>query len=78
MEFQAKSNRVAHHTDEYENEGLIVRRGQEFKISVAFDRDFDAKQDKVILQFVTGKLHYILFVRKFKKSSHKKSVSVKI
>jgi hypothetical protein len=55
VDFHVEKNREEHHTDEYETESLIVRRGQVFNLTVTFDRPFDAKQDKIILQFVTGK-----------------------
>lgn len=53
-DFHVEENRKKHHTDEYGIERLIIRRGQEFNVSVTFDRPFDVEQDKIILQFVTG------------------------
>ena len=51
---QLKENRAAHHTDEYEQEELIVRRGQEFELTMTFDRAFNKEADSVFLQFTTG------------------------
>ena len=49
-----KENSHAHHTDEYECEELVLRRGQEFDLSVTFDRKFNADTDSVVLQFIVG------------------------
>ncbi|KAK3731531.1 hypothetical protein QZH41_002014 [Actinostola sp. cb2023] len=54
VNFNKETSRAAHRTDEYVNKGLIVRRGQEFKITVTFNRPFDDKQDSVILQLSFG------------------------
>lgn len=66
VDFHKSSNLSSHHTEEYsimeENaepittDRLIVRRGQEFKLTVNFDRPFHHKKDKLILQLAFGKL----------------------
>ncbi|KAK3724553.1 hypothetical protein QZH41_019598 [Actinostola sp. cb2023] len=54
VDFHTEKNREAHHTCDYELNNLIVRRGQEFELSVTFDRPLDPKRDRLILQFITG------------------------
>ncbi|XP_031574152.1 protein-glutamine gamma-glutamyltransferase K-like [Actinia tenebrosa] len=54
IDFRVEENRKAHHTDEYESKNLIVRRGQQFKISVTFDRPVNVEQHQIILQLATG------------------------
>ena len=54
MDMRLEHNRAAHHTDEYDNSDMIVRRGQAFDVTVAFDRAFDAENDVIILQFAVG------------------------
>ena len=54
VELHAEENREDHKTDSYEMQDLVIRRGQEFKISVTFDRSYDSKRDQIFLQFVTG------------------------
>ena len=48
-------NRTEHHTEDYEHEELILRRGQQFKISITFNRGYNENQDSVVLQLATGK-----------------------
>ena len=54
LDLHIAENRKAHHTNEYEHECLIVRRGQQFKASLTFDREYNEAQDTVIVQFSTG------------------------
>ena len=54
MNLHKQENRKAHKTDEYEDELLILRRGQAFDITVSFNRDYNKETDIIILQFVTG------------------------
>ena len=49
-------NRIEHHTDEYEHEGLIVRRGQQFTLTINLNRAYNDREDTVVLQFVTGEI----------------------
>ncbi|XP_075067252.1 protein-glutamine gamma-glutamyltransferase K [Mixophyes fleayi] len=46
--------RRAHHTDEYEYDELIVRRGQPFQICVTFQRAFSATSDQVCVLLQQG------------------------
>ena len=54
VEFHIDQNRKAHGTEDYEHEQLIIRRGQEFEVTVTFNREFKPDSDVVVLQFVTG------------------------
>jgi len=52
-------NCTEHHTDKYEaTQGdapkLVLRRGQQFNIDIAFDQNFDAERDFLILLFYTS------------------------
>ncbi|XP_060071611.1 protein-glutamine gamma-glutamyltransferase K-like [Ylistrum balloti] len=49
-----QENRRKHHTKEFDQEDLIVRRGQEFKLTIEFDREIDQAHDKVIFQVTYG------------------------
>ena len=52
-----KENRQKHHTDRYDNECLIVRRGAYFKLSLDLNRKYNKDQgDKIQLQLAVGKL----------------------
>ncbi|CAH1780198.1 unnamed protein product [Owenia fusiformis] len=54
VDFNVDANRKEHHTDEYEEETLIVRRGQAFDVNVTFNRAYNADTDSVTIQFTTG------------------------
>ena len=56
VELHQNDNRTAHHTQDYEDQSLIVRRGQEFKVTITFSRPLDLTADKVILQFTAGRM----------------------
>ncbi|XP_036433992.1 coagulation factor XIII, A1 polypeptide a, tandem duplicate 1 [Colossoma macropomum] len=47
-------NKVAHHTDKYNNSSLIVRRGQEFIMGIVFSRPFNPQNDTVNIEFMIG------------------------
>ena len=49
-----KENSHAHHTEEYECSELVLRRGQEFDMTITFDRAYNSETDSVVLQLVTG------------------------
>ncbi|CAN2389650.1 mating plug formation [Pristimantis euphronides] len=53
VDFLKQENTCHHHTSEYNNSNLIVRRGQPFKLKISFDREVTPR-DKVTLQFTTG------------------------
>ena len=61
LDFHLKENRLAHHTNEYGVDELIVRRGQSFFISVTFDRVFNPEFDKILFQFSTGNCRVLLY-----------------
>ena len=54
LDLHIDDNRKAHHTEYYEQNDLIVRRGQEFSLSIRFNRQYAKDQDKVILQLPFG------------------------
>lgn len=55
IDFHVEQNRKAHRTEDYEHEQLIIRRGQEFEVTVKFNREYKPDSDVVVLQFVTGR-----------------------
>lgn len=55
LDLQRTMNREAHRTSSYEIPNLILRRGQTFDMSIAFDRVFSEQDDTFTLQFVTGR-----------------------
>ncbi|XP_053716433.1 coagulation factor XIII A chain [Synchiropus splendidus] len=48
------SNKTLHNTMLYNNDNLIVRRGQEFKIKITFNRSYKPAEDKFAAEFVIG------------------------
>ena len=58
LKTRGEENAVAHHTDKFEQVDygdLIVRRGQEFKINIGFNRPFNKDTDAVKFTFKVGK-----------------------
>ncbi|KAG8572673.1 hypothetical protein GDO81_012125 [Engystomops pustulosus] len=53
VDFLKQDNACQHHTSEYDNSHLIVRRGQPFQLKITFDRQL-TQRDKIALQFTTG------------------------
>ncbi|KAF7645848.1 hypothetical protein LDENG_00197360 [Lucifuga dentata] len=49
-------NRREHHTDLYEGDELIIRRGQTFQMELELNRPFNADNDKLHLDLKTGAL----------------------
>ncbi|XP_051542739.1 coagulation factor XIII A chain-like [Myxocyprinus asiaticus] len=49
-----EENKNVHHTDMYKSSNLIVRRNQEFTITIKLDRAFDEQQDNIQLEFLIG------------------------
>uniref|UniRef100_A0A665URW3 protein-glutamine gamma-glutamyltransferase n=1 Tax=Echeneis naucrates TaxID=173247 RepID=A0A665URW3_ECHNA len=47
-------NKIEHHTEQYNSDQLIVRRGQEFKIKIDFNRPFNPAEDKFAVEFIIG------------------------
>lgn len=54
VDFHIENNRLAHKTDSYEAEQLIIRRGQKFDVTVTFNREYKPDIDVIQLQFVIG------------------------
>ena len=54
IDWQIKENKVEHHTDQYDNKRLILRRGKQFIIKLKFDKDFNEEKHFVTLTFYTG------------------------
>jgi hypothetical protein len=48
------SNKIDHHTDKYDNNKLIVRRGQTFYIQIDFNRPYDPRKDLFRVEYVIG------------------------
>ncbi|KAM3940240.1 protein-glutamine gamma-glutamyltransferase K [Leptodactylus fuscus] len=67
LKARSGENRRSHHTDEYECDELIVRRGQPFQICVTFQRPFNPKSDQVcvILQPGNSQPITVPFVKEF-------------
>ncbi|XP_060637756.2 protein-glutamine gamma-glutamyltransferase 4-like [Anolis sagrei] len=53
IDFHREHNTYFHHTNDFDNTNLIVRRGQEFQMEVTFGRELN-DNDKVILQLSIG------------------------
>ncbi|XP_024408054.2 coagulation factor XIII A chain [Desmodus rotundus] len=49
------SNKLDHHTDKYDNNKLIVRRGQSFYIQIDFNRPYDPRRDLFRVEYVIGR-----------------------
>lgn len=48
------ATRRAHHTNEYESDALIVRRGQPFTLRLGFRQPYDPEEHRVCLEFLLG------------------------
>lgn len=48
------SNKLDHHTDRYENDKLIVRRGQPFFIQIDFNRPYQPNKDFFRVEYAIG------------------------
>ncbi|XP_068090597.1 protein-glutamine gamma-glutamyltransferase 4 [Hyperolius riggenbachi] len=53
VDFMKQENASKHKTAEFDNDHLIVRRGQKFTLKITFDRVVTPR-DKITLQFTTG------------------------
>ncbi|XP_034036368.1 protein-glutamine gamma-glutamyltransferase K-like isoform X2 [Thalassophryne amazonica] len=56
MKSQAEQNRLEHHTNLYQSDDFIIRRGQNFHMWVTLSRAFDPSTDKLHLELQTGTL----------------------
>ena len=51
----SEANKKAHHTDAYEVDQLILRRGQVMDMCVTFDRAYSSTKDTLSLELLMGK-----------------------
>ncbi|XP_012872168.1 PREDICTED: coagulation factor XIII A chain [Dipodomys ordii] len=49
------SNKIDHHTDQYDNNNLIVRRGQSFYVQIDFNRPYNPRRDHFRVEYVIGR-----------------------
>ncbi|KAF6108658.1 coagulation factor XIII A chain [Phyllostomus discolor] len=49
------SNKLDHHTDKYDNNKLIVRRGQSFYVQIDFNRPYNPRKDLFRVEYVIGR-----------------------
>ncbi|KAH3778779.1 protein-glutamine gamma-glutamyltransferase 4-like isoform X2 [Dreissena polymorpha] len=54
VDFLLEVNRSDHHTDEFEQEDLVLRRGQAFSFKLHFDRAVNKKSDILFIKFAYG------------------------
>ncbi|XP_043914271.1 protein-glutamine gamma-glutamyltransferase K-like [Protopterus annectens] len=57
MKKKKEENKITHHTNEYDYDELIVRRGQPFDMKLQFNRPYNPETDQIFLELQTGK-HY--------------------
>lgn len=54
VDLHLDETRKLHHTDMFTKQGLIVRRGQPFTVSVQFDHSIDLSRDRLVFQVAAG------------------------
>ncbi|XP_056093024.1 coagulation factor XIII A chain-like [Rhinichthys klamathensis goyatoka] len=54
VDMRVAENKRAHNTSKYKNTNLIVRRNQEFLITIRFDQPFNNQWDNVQMEFLIG------------------------
>ena len=57
MNLLKNENTILHHTEEYETNELVIRRGFKFKLLVTFSRKID-ENEKVQFELQAGKSIY--------------------
>ena len=50
-----KENEKEHHTNEFANMTMVLRRGQTFKVKMTFQRAFHKQADKISLDLCLGR-----------------------
>ena len=58
-DWMKSKNENAHHTDEYDTDLLVLRRGQTFTTKMTFNRKFHMTADKVVLELNIGILYVL-------------------
>ncbi|KAG8513059.1 Coagulation factor XIII A chain, partial [Galemys pyrenaicus] len=53
------NNKLEHHTDRYDSDKLIVRRGQPFHIQIDFNRPYNPARDFFRVEYVIGECQHI-------------------
>ena len=64
LDLHIRANAIAHHTNKFaitdkkktKNQQAVLRRGQEFKVTVTFNRAYNKDKDDLIFIFDAGKL----------------------
>lgn len=54
MKKKKEENKIAHHTNEYDYDELILRRGQPFDMKLQFNRPYNPETDQIFLELQTG------------------------
>ncbi|XP_052817251.1 protein-glutamine gamma-glutamyltransferase K-like [Mya arenaria] len=54
VDLQKETNRAVHHTEEFEQEELVVRRGQPITFKIIFDRNVKTDSDLLFAKFAYG------------------------
>ena len=68
-------NEKAHHTDEYETDLMVIRRGQTFTTKMTFDRKFHNKADKITLELNIGACICVFTTMNFAKLMRREIIS---
>ena len=55
IDLQKEKNRELHHTADFEQDELIIRRGQVFSLTITFDRNPNDEEDLIALLITTGR-----------------------
>lgn len=58
FDYNKEDNTTRHHTDEYENNVLVLRRGDIFTLGLTFENVGESHLQESLLQFSIGKLAF--------------------